>query len=201
MGAFNQTSTASRHAIASRLMRFRLASVILLSLMLILFEPLSSTLAWMLAGFSLFFVSDTFCALLPNKKQFSFVASLAAIACLSKFYWLQLHGEMVWWLPALLVAAGVILLLLFLPLLDSLIFPATVMGGMLLQLAWASGEIWLSEQSSLPLGGFVACLILIASKLILAIHHYRTPLRYGEACFSGLYVFSLTLMASATMMA
>lgn len=201
MGISSLISTSTSQVSASSLTRFRLSSIALLFSLLIFFEPFSTINVWMLLGLGLLAMSEMCNAFLPGKNTISFTIAMFAFTCLSKFYWLQLHSEIVWWLPALLVATGIILLLLFLPLLDSLIFPATIMGAILLQLSWASGEVWLTENSLLSLAGFVACLIMLVSKLLFAIHHCRKPFKYGEVMISGLYVFALTLMACAAMMA
>ncbi|NMU25419.1 lysoplasmalogenase, partial [Vibrio parahaemolyticus] len=63
-----------------------------------------------------------------TRKLIYFTAYLVAQVCYSKSFWVQLNGEIVWWLLALLLAASIVAFFLLLPQLDSLVFPVVIMG-------------------------------------------------------------------------
>ncbi|HHI5411910.1 TPA: lysoplasmalogenase [Vibrio metoecus] len=127
----------------------------------------------------------------------SFVLFLVAQLFFSKAFWVQLSGAMVWWLPALLVAASIVAFFLLLPQIDTLIFPVTIMGLMLVQMTWAAGELWLQEASLASGAGFFGCLLYILSATLLAIHDYRRPLPLGHALISSSYLAAQALISAS----
>ncbi|MGU3190503.1 lysoplasmalogenase [Vibrio cholerae] len=127
----------------------------------------------------------------------SFVLFLVAQLLFSKAFWVQLSGSMVWWLPALLVAASIVAFFLLLPQIDTLIFPVTIMGLMLVQMTWAAGELWLQEATVASGVGFLGCLVYILSATLLAIHDYRRPLPWGHTLISSSYLIAQALISAS----
>jgi uncharacterized membrane protein YhhN len=129
-----------------------------------------------------------------------FLGFLFAQLCYSKAFWIQLSGNMVWWLPALLIATSIVTFFLLLPQIDTLLFPVTIMGLVLVQLAWASGEVLLQRPSLASLAGFVGSLLFILSALLLAIHDYRHTLPWGQYWISGSYLLAQSLMVASVVL-
>ncbi|MFG0605718.1 lysoplasmalogenase [Vibrio mimicus] len=127
----------------------------------------------------------------------SFVLFLAAQLFFSKAFWVQLSGAMVWWLPALLVAASIVAFFLLLPQIDTLIFPVTLMGLMLVQMTWAAGELWLQVATLASGTGFLGCLIYILSAALFAINDYRRPLPFGYVLVSATYLVAQVLISAS----
>jgi len=84
--------------------------------------------------------------------------------------------------------------------LDRLIFPVTMMGVVLVQLAWAAGENWLIQQSLASSLGFIGAIVLIASAGMLAIHDYRKPFRCGRYLISGSYLLAHSLITASVVL-
>ncbi|EOW2079102.1 lysoplasmalogenase [Vibrio mimicus] len=127
----------------------------------------------------------------------SFVLFLVAQLFFSKAFWVQLSGAMVWWLPALLVAASIVAFFLLLPQIDTLIFPVTIMGLILVQMTWAAGELWLQDVTLASAAGFLGCLVYILSATLLAIHDYRRPLPLGHYLISTTYLAAQALISAS----
>ncbi len=90
--------------------------------------------------------------------------------------------------------SGVFLLL---PQIDTLIFPVTIMGLMLVQMTWAAGELWLQEATMASGAGFLGCLVYILSATLLAIHDYRRPLPWGHTLISSSYLIAQALISAS----
>ncbi|NMU07448.1 lysoplasmalogenase, partial [Vibrio parahaemolyticus] len=133
---------------------------LLLLLVLVLTQGASATYTyWIAGGLIVSMVADTLHSF-KTRKLIYFTAYLVAQVCYSKSFWVQLNGEIVWWLLALLLAASIVAFFLLLPQLDSLVFPVVIMGMMLVQLAWAAGEVWLQVPSYANAIGFSGTLVL-----------------------------------------
>ncbi|MDN3696646.1 lysoplasmalogenase [Vibrio clamense] len=170
---------------------------LLLLILIVLTEvQTQSTAFWMVSGLALFMFSDVL-HVLTEKRVLPFIGFLIAQICYSKLFWLQLSGDIVWWLPALLLATSIVAFLLLLPQLDSFLFPATIMGIVLIQLSWASGELWLLEPTLGHSLGFIGCFILIFSGLMFVINSYRKPIRGANYWISGSYFLAHALIVSS----
>ncbi len=154
---------------------------------------LSAPVMWVVTGLSFALIGDAF-YLLRVRPKTCFGAFLLAQFFYSKAFWVQISGAMVWWLPALLIATSIVAFFLLLPQLDRVIFPVAVMGGMLLQMTWAAGEVWLKSASSASLAGFSGSLLLMLSALLFAIHDYKRPLRFGHYLIPGGFLLSQGLI-------
>ncbi len=179
---------------------FKMVSLVLLLAMII--EPLfsrSMPAIWITIGLVIAMLADglhTF----HLRPKLCFLGFLFAQLCYSKAFWIQLSGNMVWWLPALLIATSIVTFFLLLPQIDTLLFPVTIMGLVLVQLAWASGEVLLQRPSLASLAGFVGSLLFILSALLLAIHDYRHSLPWGQYWISGSYLLAQSLMVASVVL-
>ncbi|HHF2959087.1 lysoplasmalogenase [Vibrio diabolicus] len=170
---------------------------LLLLLVLVLTQGASATYTyWIAGGLIVSMVADTLHSF-KTRKLIYFAAYLLAQVCYSKSFWVQLNGEIVWWLLALLLAASIVAFFLLLPQLDSLVFPVVIMGMMLVQLAWAAGEVWLQAPSYANAIGFSGTLVLIYSALAYAIHGYRKPMKHAYLWVSGSYFFAHALIVAS----
>ncbi|HHF3114694.1 TPA: lysoplasmalogenase [Vibrio diabolicus] len=170
---------------------------LLLLLVLVLTQGASETYTyWIAGGLIVSMVADTLHSF-KTRKLIYFAAYLLAQVCYSKSFWVQLNGEIVWWLLALLLAASIVAFFLLLPQLDSLVFPVVIMGMMLVQLAWAAGEVWLQAPSYANAIGFSGTLVLIYSALAYAIHGYRKPMKHAYLWVSGSYFFAHALIVAS----
>ncbi len=170
---------------------------LLLLLLLVLTQGASAPYTyWIAAGLGVSIVADTLHSL-RSRKWLYFCGYLIAQACYSKSFWMQLNGDIVWWLLALLLAASIVAFFLLLPQLDSLVFPVVIMGIMLVQLAWSAGEVWLQSSSYAHAIGFSGTLIMIYSALAYAIHGYRKPIKHAYIWVSGSYFLAHALIVAS----
>ncbi len=170
---------------------------LLLLLILVLTQGASAAYThWIAAGLGVSILADTLHSF-GSRKLIYFCGYLIAQACYSKAFWIQLNGAIIWWLLALLLAASIVAFFLLLPQLDSLVFPAVIMGMMLVQLAWAAGEIWLQEPGYANAIGFSGTLILTYSALAYAIHGYRKPMKHAYVWVSGSYFIAHALIVAS----
>lgn len=97
-----------------------------------------------------------------------FITYSVASLFYSSAYWIQTNGISNWWLPILLFASGIVMLLLILPQVESRVFPTSVIGVLLLGLLWATGEWWIQQHSAnaflalLGAGGLLTTSLFIA---------------------------------------
>ncbi len=170
---------------------------LLLLLLLVLTQgtPVAYTY-WIAGGLGVSIIADTLHSF-RSRKLIYFCAYLVAQVCYSKSFWMQLHGDIVWWLLALLLAASIVAFFLLLPQLDSLVFPVVIMGMMLVQMAWAAGEVWLQSPSYANAIGFSGTLIMTYSALAYAIHGYRKPMRRAYVWVSGSYFMAHALIVAS----
>lgn len=159
---------------------------------------LSASGQWILASLLVSIAADGLHFFRPYSKV-SFCSFLVAQLLVSKAFWLQLSGTIVWWMPALLIATGIVAFFLLLPQLDKLIFPVMIMGLVLLQMAWAAGEAWLKMGTSASLCGFLGAICFIVSWLMLAIHERRQEIKGGEYFISGFYFLAQCLVVQAVL--
>lgn len=159
----------TKHQAAMRHSLFQLCHVVwLTSMAWALYSHIAPQLLW-LAGSVL--LSMLAYGLRCNHRHWSvsFLLLLTAQWLQSKAFWVQLSDAIVWWLPAFLMAASIVAFFLLLPKLDKLIFPVTIMGLMLVHMAWAAGELWLQEMTWSAAVGFLGTLIYIFAALLTAL--------------------------------
>ncbi len=163
--------------------------------------PFVDASLWLLCGIGLFGVSALLRTSAYSSMKFSFCLDLLAVVAISGSFWSQLQSEIIWWLPAFLFAFGIIVFLLLLPYLDKLLAPISIMGMVLVQLLWASGEVWLSQMSFFNLLGTVGCLTLLISQTMFVFQYLKQPTRNGEAWCSASYFVGLFFISISTIIA
>ncbi|EGU36185.1 hypothetical protein VII00023_04257 [Vibrio ichthyoenteri ATCC 700023] len=132
-----------------------------------------------------------------RSRRICFASFIAAQLCYSTAFWLQLSGQVVWWLAAMLLAMGIVAFFLLLPKIDRLIFPVVIMGMVLLQLNWVTGELWLLQHTQQALLAFLGSMSLTTSAILLAIHDYRQPIIAGRYLISGSYLLAHSLIIAS----
>ena len=176
--------------------------VVALGLLCLLLITHSSTVSasglWIFASLMVSIVADWLHCFRPYSKV-SFCSFLVAQLMVSKAFWLQLSGTIVWWMPALLIATGIVAFFLLLPQLDKLIFPVMVMGLVLLQMAWAAGEAWLKIGTTPSLFGFLGSIAFIISWLTVAIHERRQEIKGAVYLISGFYFLAQCFVVQAVL--
>ncbi len=150
---------------------------------------------WITLGLLISLLADNL-YILNKQKKLCFASYIAGQLCYSTSFWTQLSGEIVWWLPAMLLAIGIVVFFLMLPKIDKLLFPVVIMGMMLLQLNWAAGEVWLFTGTTASLVGFLGTLTLTLSAGLLAVHDYRHPIAYGRYLISGSYLLAHSMITA-----
>lgn len=126
---------------------FKLITLSVLLVTLGLFSEMQPQALWIAAGLALSISGSLLVTLQKIGNRPSFAFTLLTFVCYSKSFWLQLNGDLSWWLPALLFASAVIVFFLMLPRLDSVVFPVLMMGMVLVQLCWAATQLYISEPS------------------------------------------------------
>ena len=133
-----------------------------------------------------------------------FIAGLAAFALAhvtySVAFWSQLGGQIVWWLPAMLAAIGVIVFLLLLPSLAKMVVPVAVYIAVIAQMAWAAGEFWLTTSTTMGLLAFAGSAVFMFSDLCLAIDRFRGPFQSATTIVMTSYYLAQALII-ATLLA
>lgn len=119
--------------------------------------------------------------------------SLAALLY-SSAYWIQTDGITNGWLPILLAASGIVLLLLILPQVESRVFSSSLFGTLLLGLLWATGELWIQHHSMAALLALFGASGLFITSLFIAFRKDRCVFySQCQACLI-FYVVSQTLL-------
>ncbi|NNN46017.1 MULTISPECIES: lysoplasmalogenase [unclassified Vibrio] len=198
LSGFISISAFENHNLKQALLFKNITPVLLLAMLVEQAGDWSSPSIWVAIGLLVAMFADSL-HLLGKWPKFCFFAFVAAQLCYSRAFWVQLSGTIVWWLPALLLATSIVAFFLLLPQLDTLIFPVTIMGIILVQLAWASGDVWLKSPSWGSLVGFVGSLIFILSAVLLAIHDYRHALPWGQYWISGSYLLAQALIVASVL--
>ncbi len=175
---------------------FKALTLFLLMVLVLTQGPQESYAFWVVAALAVSMTSD-FLHHFQTRKIFYFVGFLVAQLCYSKAFWVQLHGDIVWWLLALLLAASIVAFFLLLPQLDTMVFPVVIMGIMLIQLAWAAGEVWLQEPTCATVLGFSGTIVMIYSALSYALHGLRGPFLRPYIWVSGSYFLSHALIVAS----
>ena len=133
-----------------------------------------------------------------------FIPGLAAFALAhivySAAFWSQLGDQILWWLPSMLAAVGVIVFLLLLPSLGNMVIPVAVYIAVISQMAWAAGEFWLTTSTTTALLAFAGAVVFMFSDLCLAINRFRGPFRSATAMVMTSYFLAQSLFV-ATLLA
>ncbi len=175
---------------------FKIFTLLLLLVLVLTQGAQAGSSYWIVVGLGVFIVADALQSF-RSRKLIYFCAYLVAQACYSKAFWMQVNDDIIWWLLALLLAGSIVAFFLLLPQLDSLVFPVVIMGMMLIQLAWAAGEVWLQSPSFVSAIGFSGTLILTYSALAYAIHGYRKPMKHAYIWVSGSYFIAHALIVAS----
>ncbi|MGR5134475.1 lysoplasmalogenase [Vibrio alfacsensis] len=175
---------------------FKIFTLLLLFILAITQGDSAAHTYWIAGGLIVFILADTLHSS-KSRKPLYFASYLLAQLCYSKAFWVQINGEVVWWLLALLLAASIVAFFLLLPQLDSLVFPVVVMGLMLVFLAWSAGDVWLHIPSYANALGFTGTLVMTGSALAYAIHGYRKPMKHAYLWVSGSYFLAHALIVSS----
>ncbi|NOH81841.1 lysoplasmalogenase [Vibrio sp. RE86] len=176
---------------------FKTMSLVMLVVMLWSQTPKADmAIWWVTVGLVISMVAD---GLYIAKKHLKlcFAGFIAAQLSYSAAFWCELSGDIVWWLPAMLLGIGVVGFFLLLPKIDRLIFPVVMMGMVLLQLNWAAGEVWLLNGGIASALGFVGTMTLTLSAILLAIHDYRYPICKGRYLISGSYLLAHSFITAS----
>ena len=147
-------------------------------------------------GLVMSILSDSFYLFRRNTKL-CFSGFIVVQLCYSAAFWGQFSGEIVWWLPAMLLGGAIVAVLLLLPKLDRVILPVIIMGSVLLQLNWAAGEVWLNRGSVASGVGFTGCLTLTLSAALLAIYDHKMLFDKDRYLISASYLLAHTLIAAS----
>jgi uncharacterized membrane protein YhhN len=102
-----------------------------------------------------------------------FVTFVIASLFYSLAFWSNTAGIQNWWLPVLLFASGIVILLLILPQVEEYVFSTSLIGVVLLGLFWSAAEWWLQLRSLSALLALVGSAILFITALALAIRKER----------------------------
>ena len=186
----------AKHGHVTQTLIYKVFTFVLLATIALSQPEITTYSYWIVGGLVVSALADILHTL-SKRKPLHFICFLVAQLCYSKAFWLQLSGQVVWWLFALLLAACVVAFFLLLPRLDKLVFPVVIMGMMLLQLNWAAGEVWLLTGAWASLLGFLGTLTLTLSAGLLAVHDYRHSIRYGRYLISGSYLLAHSLITAS----
>jgi len=188
--------TGTKHGHIKQALLYKVLTFVLLIAITVTQSSLLEHVHWVIAGLALSALADTLHTL-TQKRPLHFACFLLAQFCYSKAFWLQLSGDIVWWLFALLLAACIVAFFLLLPRLDKLVFPVVIMGIMLIQLAWASGEVWLIDPQLSHAVGFAGSCVLLFSALAYALNCYRSPIRGSYFWVTGSYFLAHGLIVAS----
>ena len=191
------TISASEHRQIKQAMFFSCFSLCLLLLMLWTQDGLIGPFEWWISlGLVMSMVADSL-YVAKRHKRLCFAGFIAAQLCYSTSFWLLLSGEVIWWLAAMLLAMGIVVFFLLLPKIDRLIFPVVIMGMVLLQLNWVTGELCLLQGGHQAILAFSGSLLLTTSAALLAIHDYRQPIFCGRYFITGSYLLGHSLITAS----
>ncbi|MFA0520147.1 lysoplasmalogenase family protein, partial [Vibrio sp. 10N.222.55.E8] len=123
--------SGTKHGHIGQALSYKVFTFFLLATIALTQSVVADFTYWIVAGLAISAIADVFHTV-AQKRPLHFICFLLAQLCYSKAFWLQLSGEMVWWLFAFLLAACVVAFFLLLPRLDKLVFPVVIMGIVLI---------------------------------------------------------------------
>ncbi len=175
---------------------FKPLTLLLLLIILCLSGSNEIQFIWIAIGLLLFLVIDILELFSKIKYQTIFGMQLIAFLFYSKGLWVQLYGDISWWLPALLFAGSVILFLLLLPKLDTVILPAATMGLVSVQMVWAASAVLMGNDTLPDLYACIACLIFIVIALLRVINRYHVSRGAEQWVTASYFVAQSFIVAS-----
>ncbi len=152
-----------------------------------------------LAGLALSLVGDIFLMLPTDRFVHGLIAFLAAHVLYSIAFWFNFDGSMVWWLPAMLFGAGILVFLLLLPNLGKMMLPVAVYIAVIAQMAWAAGEFWLATGSTAALLAFVGALFFMVSDTVLAFEKFKGTFVSATAIVMTTYFIAQSLIIASVL--
>lgn len=176
---------------------FKTMSLLMLLVMLWSQNALVGIDAWWVSLGLLVSIAADWLYLVKRHLRLCFIGFITAQLCYGASFWVKLSGDIVWWLPALLLGVGIVSFFLLLPKIDRLIFPVVMMGIVLLQLNWAAGEVWLLNGGVANGLGFTGTVTLTLSAMLLAISDYRPSMYKGRYLVSGSYLLAHSLITAS----
>ncbi|GEM76879.1 lysoplasmalogenase family protein [Vibrio sagamiensis] len=178
---------------------FKLLTLALLLVLILTAGNSADHTDWIAGGLVTFMLADMLHSLKSGRflKALYFTGYLLAQVCYSKAFWVQLNGEVIWWLLALLLSASIVAFFLLLPRLDALLLPVAIMGVMLVQMAWVAGEVWLQMPSYSSALGFGGTLVMIASALGYALYDCRKMNKTISLWVNGSYLLCHALIVAS----
>lgn len=178
---------------------FKIFSLFLLGLLTVTTVGVNSVSLWLILGLVAFICGD-WLTYRCSAGKFSFSCFLIGSLLYSKLFWMQMNSEVIWWLPALLFASCIVAFLLLLPQLDTVVFPVTVAGIVMIYLSGVAGEVWLNEHTLPSVFGFLGTLILMISALLYVISSYKKNIAHAVYWTSGCYLLAHGLIVSSQIM-
>lgn len=152
---------------------------------------------WVAFGLMLSIVADTLSEFGVKQRRLSYVLFLAVFIFYSKSLWMQPRLEIEWWLPALLISASTIVVLLLLPRLDAVLIPVLGMGLLLIQMASVAGELWMTTHELFALLAFASTLLFMGSGLLLAMSRlHKLSFNANVLIHTGYYLAQLLMVLS-----
>lgn len=171
---------------------------ILLMLVLLIQSGGESAYVWLIgAGLIFSMIGDVFLMLPKDRFLLGLASFLGAHVLYSSAFWLQLSGDMVWWLPAILFAAGIIIFLLLLPNLGNMALPVIGYILVIVQMAWAAGEVWLTSRTGVSLLAFSGALMFMLSDVILAFDRFKHSTKLSTTMVMGCYYVAQGLITAS----
>lgn len=166
---------------------FKPLTIALMMLIAVMGGDADSYLYFVLAGLAFSLLGDVFLMLPKDRFIPGLVSFLIAHILYSVAFWQQFDGPMVWWLPSLIGAAGVIIFLLLLPNLGALLVPVGLYIAVIAQMAWGAGEFWMAEHSQAAAYAFGGALMFMVSDTVLAFDRFKGPFRTSVLLIMGTY--------------
>ncbi|QIA62182.1 lysoplasmalogenase [Vibrio astriarenae] len=134
-----------------------------------------------------------------QRRRLSYLAFISSQLCFSWAFWQQLEGPVFLWLPALLFAVAIVLFLLLLPRIDSTLVPTAITGFIAVELACAAGEVWLSSPNLSNLLGFLGCLLMPISVILVSLRVDQAVLWQDRRLSSFLFLLANALIVASVL--
>ncbi|MEL6114718.1 MULTISPECIES: lysoplasmalogenase [Photobacterium] len=179
---------------------FKPLTIVLLLATILQFGQSDGYQQWIIAGLLCSVAGDIFLMLPKDKFVPGLTSFLLAHIVYSLAFWNELSGSIVWWLPALLMGAGIIVYLLLLPSLGRLALPVGVYIGVILQMTWAAGEYWLTTRTGAGLAAFAGALVFLVSDTLLALDRFRGHFRAATGSIMTTYYLAQSLLVVSVLL-
>ncbi len=154
---------------------------------------------WVALGLICAFVADLFWFHPRLNKYVALLFFVLASVFYSIAMWLQVSTGLSLGLPIFVLAFGLIVFLLMLPLLDNIIVPACILGSVLIQFVLATAKL-MTEHADLVTGyGFAGAVIFGGSALVWAIHYFHQPFKHSAYLIASSYLLAHALIVASVM--